>query len=95
MSQLAKRWSLKLFSELKRGSKIRILSAPSGYLHKETLAVYKKIIKRSRPVRINKIDEYGNPWYTVKFRRKNGDWEEHMLNVIDEDNNWKFVKPRR
>lgn len=79
--------------ELKIGDRVRIINIPGYgipdyYLHKGTRLVYKKIIARQRSVRISRIDECGDPWYTVKFRKKNGTIETHSLNVVATDNNW-------
>ena len=86
-------------SELKVGDKIKILSVPGEgipnyYIDKDTVRVYKKIIARKRPVRIYEIQD-GQPWYAVKFRRKNGKWEYHFLSVMDEDANWVPVKRKQ
>jgi hypothetical protein len=85
---------------LKVGDKIRIISVPGGgvpgyYIHKGTVRVYKKIIARKRAVRISEIDEGGTPWYTVKLRQKNGTWACNHLAVLEDDQNWVKVKPRR
>lgn len=64
------------------------------YLHSDTKYVFKKLIVRRRAVRIARIDEYGSPWYTCRFRMKNGRWEYHYLAICDFDNNWVRVKPR-
>ena len=83
--------------ELRIGDRVRITAipgegVPNYTLHRETRQVYPKIIARKRSVRISEIDEDGQPWYTVKFRRKNGKWEEHVLNIMDSDTNWVPVK---
>jgi len=85
---------------LKIGDKIRIVAipgegVPNYTLHRDTRRVYQKIIARKRPVRISEIDKDGLPWYTVRFRRKNGTWEEHILNVMDQDTNWVPVQKRK
>jgi hypothetical protein len=54
-----------------------------------------KLIARRRSVRIARIDEYGSPWYTCRFRTRGGKWEWHDLAVCKLDNNWVIVKPRR
>jgi hypothetical protein len=86
-------------SRLKVGDLVRITDvagngAKDYYLHPETRRVYKKIIARNRPVRINRI-AYGEPWYTVGFKRKDGSWEWHDLSVNDSDNNWEKVGAKR
>jgi hypothetical protein len=86
--------------DLMIGDRIRIIGIPGkgvpGYwLHPDTRRVFKKLIARGRSVRIAEIDEYGTPWYTVKFRLKNGRWGWNFLAVCDHDHNWVMVKPRR
>lgn len=73
---------------LKIGDKIRIVSIPSGYLHKDTRETYKKLIERNRSVRISSIDEFGQFWYNCRFKNENGNWIHHSLSVIKTDNNW-------
>jgi hypothetical protein len=84
-------------SQLKIGDKIRIIAVPGEgikdyYIHKHTIQTYKKIIARKRPVK--RIDEYGQPWYEVKFRHKKYGWEYHSLVIFPSDTNWVKVKPR-
>ena len=87
--------------ELKIGDRIRILSVPHGtdaeyyWISKDTVRVFKKIIARKRSVRISEIDEDGTPWYTCKFKRKNGTWEWHYMAVLEGDgDNWVKVKKK-
>lgn len=68
---------------------------PNYTIHKETVRVYKMIIARKRAVRIYKIDEWGCPWYAVKFRRKDGTWDDHWLNLMPGETNWVLVKKRK
>jgi len=81
--------------DLKVGDKIRIIGYPGEFdpdyfLHEETRAVYKKLMKRKGPVRIAYIED-GIPWY--KFRQKiDGQWAEECLAVLDGDNNWELVQ---
>ncbi len=87
-------------SKLKVGDRIRILCPPNecvqdyGYIHKDTVRIFKKIAARKRSVRIDRIDEYGTPWYSVRFRRKDGSWEYHCLNVMTGEANWVPVKKK-
>jgi hypothetical protein len=83
-------------SKLKVGDRIRITAVPGegipGYtIHKDTVRVYKKIMARKRSVRIREIDEYGSPWYMVKFK-KGKKWEYHFMVVAECDTNWVPVK---
>jgi hypothetical protein len=64
-------------------------------LHRDTRRVFKKLIARRRPVRIARIDEYGSPWYSCRFRMKDGRWEWHDLAVLEGEDNWIPVKTRR
>jgi hypothetical protein len=86
-------------SDLKVGDRIRIIKMPGEgvpgyYLHPDTGRVFKKLIARGWAVRIARVDEYGSPWYTCRFRLRKGQWESHHLAVCDLDNNWVMVKPR-
>jgi hypothetical protein len=86
-------------SSLKIGDKVQIQSIPGEsstvpiFLHEDTRIVYEKIIKRGTPVRISKIDEYGQPWYNVKFK-ENTEWEFHSLSITSNDKNWIKVEKR-
>jgi hypothetical protein len=84
---------------LKVGDRIRIIGVPGEgipnyVIHRETVRVYKKLIARKRSVRIREIDEYGVPWFTCKFKKRNGAWEWHSMAVMDSDKNWIPVRPR-
>ncbi len=86
-------------NELRVGDRIRITGVPGegipGYgIQPETVRVYKKLLARNRPVRIYEINEYGQPWFQCKFKRRNGIWEEHTLAIFDDDTNWVPVKKR-
>ncbi len=85
---------------LKIGDKIRIVAIPgenvANYcIHSETKKTYKKLIDRKRPVRINRVDEYGQPWYDFRFQKKNGSWERHTMCVMKDDDNWVKVQKRK
>jgi hypothetical protein len=84
-------------NKLKIGDKIRIIRVPGEgipnyYIHRDTVRVYKKIIARRQPVRINRIDEYGSRWFSCRFKMQNGTWEWNYLAVYEDDNNWVIVK---
>jgi hypothetical protein len=87
--------------KLKVGDRIRITGlcsyhTPSfeGTLPRETKQVWLKLAKRNRPVKIYKIDEYGQPWYRCKFRHKKYGWVYHELSVSIGEDNWVLVKDR-
>jgi hypothetical protein len=84
-------------NELKVGDRIRIVGLPRNYpvdLNPDTKRVLRKLISRRRPVTIDEIDEHA-PWYSCRFRMKNGKLEDHSLAVCDGDDNWVLVKRRR
>jgi hypothetical protein len=86
--------------KLRVGDRIRIVGIPGEgdpdyCILPETVRVYKKLIERRRPVRIYRLDEYGQPWFTCKFKRRNGTWEWHSLAVFREDDNWIRIEKRR
>jgi hypothetical protein len=85
-------------SDLKVGDRIRIIGIPGEgrpnyYLHPDTKRVFKKLIARAKSVRIDRIDAQG-PWYTCRFRMKNGHSETHFVAVALDDTNWVKVKRR-
>ena len=91
------------WKNLKVGDKIRIVSVP-GFISgkkvknytiaRETISAYKKLIARKRPVVISEIDEYGQPWFEFRLRKK-GKYIYHSMAVFKEDDNWVRVKPRK
>lgn len=83
--------------DLRVGDRIRINSNIPKYdcLPRETRRVWNKLSSRGRSVRINRIDEYGQPWYDCRFKMKDGSWEYHSLSVRDEDENWRVVQRRK
>jgi hypothetical protein len=88
--------------KLKIGDRIRIIGIPKGQMFKETREVFRKLAARKQPLRICEIDEYGQPWYRCRLRilRSPGQanrckWEEHSLAIMEGDDNWIKVKPRK
>jgi len=85
--------------KLKVGDCVRLVRMPSGIdapgytFHPETRRLYKRLIARNRPVRVFEIDDWGLPWISCRFRRKNGGWEYHAL-CIDDDS-WVLVRSRK
>jgi hypothetical protein len=85
--------------DLKTGDRIQITGVagegvPGYVILPETVRVFRKLTARRRSVRICEIDEHGNPWYTCRFKKRNGKWEEHSLAVYDLDGNWRPVQRR-
>jgi hypothetical protein len=74
-----------LWRALKAGDRIRLVEFPpefSGeayYVHRDTMQVYRKLLSRGRPIRVQKVDENGIPWVECRFRLKDGRWEWHWL----------------
>jgi len=66
---------------------------PNHTFFKETRTLYKKLIKRRRPLRIFKVDEYNIPWINCRLKSANGKWEHHTLAVNDDS--WVLVKSRK
>jgi hypothetical protein len=85
-------------SQLKVGDRIWITAAPGegveGYhLFSDTLRVYRKIIKRHRPVRICKI-HHGFPWFRV-VETYRGKRQVHSLCILPGETNWRPVKRKK
>ena len=84
--------------KLRLGDRVRLVRLPSEwnnsryYVPPCTRRLYKKLIARRRSVRVYEIDEYGRPWISCRFPRKNGKWEYHALSV--DDDSWVKVKKR-
>jgi hypothetical protein len=76
-----------LWRELRVGDRIRFVEYPREFLrpgyfiHRETVRVYRKLLKRKRPLSVWEIDEYGAPWVACRFRLRNGKYEHHTLKV--------------
>ena len=65
-----------------------------GYnIHRQTMWLYRQILKRGRPMRICFIDEWGLPYVHCRFRRKNGGWRHDWLG-LDKDG-WALVELRK
>jgi len=87
----------KCTKSLKVGDRILITSVPIGvgtpnyHIDPDTLRVFNKLVKRDSPVRIRHIDEWGEPWYRCRFKKKNGKFEWHDLAVAKDDKNWRRI----
>jgi len=84
---------------LKLGDRIRIVRLPpewktaNYHVTRSTREVFRRLIARRRPIRINEIDERGLPWIRCQFIGRTGRKEIHFL-VID-DGCWVRVIPRK
>ena len=90
---------------LKLGDRIRIIAIPTGDaaqaadamrrgdpLFQWTMRILQRLADRKDIVRIDAIDEYGQPWFSYQFRNKRGAWEHHTLVVMDADS-WEPLPP--
>jgi hypothetical protein len=87
-------------TKLRIGDRIRILSVLGAgnknyTIPPETKRAYRKLIARRRSVRICKIDEYGHPWFSFRFKGKDATWEHHWMVIFPEGGNWVPVKHRQ
>ena len=101
-SELDKRSRRGKLVTLRVGTKIKIRKVPAGDLRSEkrekkkglkdagwTAEVIRAIIKENKPVKIEEIDEYGNPWFRARIKR-NGRTEEHYLAVMETES-WQVI----
>lgn len=81
--------------DLKVGDRLRITGVPTNYkVPPLTEKVFKQLAARKRSVRINKVDENGIAWYSCKFKRPDGTWVYHDIDVLPGEDNWVLVKKR-
>lgn len=84
---------------LQVGERVRIVRLPTvwktaQYKVSRTMRdVYRRLIARRRPVRIDEIDMRGLPWIRCQFKDRSGQMEYHFL-VLD-DGSWVRVVPRK
>ena len=82
---------------LKIGERIRILSVPAADLEQRsreirdgledagwTADTIERIIRQDPVVTIDRIDEYGQPWFNYEFVDANGVVEEHTLAIMED-----------
>ena len=90
-------------STLKVGDRIRILSVPTADavdaaakmrradpFAQWTMRILQRLADRKDIVRIDTIDEYGQPWFSYHFRNKRGAWEYHSLAIMEPDS-WELI----
>ena len=84
---------------LKVGDRVRLVHFPIEYLprytlHADTRRLYKYLLRRKRPVLVDRIDELGLPWIRCQLRGRNGRMEHHGL-LIGTESGWVKVKRRK
>jgi hypothetical protein len=85
-------------TKLKVGDRIRLLCVPAADLKQRerelrecagyagwTADTIERILRQDPFVRIDRIDEYGQPWFNYTLVDRDGVAEEHTLVVIDDD----------
>jgi hypothetical protein len=89
---------------LRVGDRIRLLRVPEADLRQReqelrdgtelaglTADTIERIIAINPVVTIDKIDEYGCPWFRVELIADDGEIEYHALTVMD-DESWEYEK---
>ena len=85
--------------DLRVGDRIRIVRLPTAWGQRGyhvppcTRRLYMRLIQRRRPVRVYRIDDWGLPWIACRFRRRNGAWVYHFLDINDDS--WVRVRKRQ
>ncbi len=72
-------------TKLKIGDRIRLLRVPAGESSRWTKVTIGAIIRQDPVVTIDRIDEYGQPWFNYNLARPNGRVAEHTLAVMEDD----------
>ena len=75
--------------ELRVGDRVRPVADPPewelpGYhLPAETRDLWRLLVDRGRPLRIDEVDAWGAPWVRCRVRRPGGGWEHHSLAITE------------
>jgi hypothetical protein len=83
---------------LKVGDRVRFIALPDEWarpdfwVHRESVAFMKAMVRRTWPSRIVKIDEFGYPWITARMRVR-GRIHFHSW-LITESTGWRPVRRR-
>jgi hypothetical protein len=84
---------------LKVGDRVRFVAIPTEWSQPDFTvqpcdrSFMKKMICRTWPSRIDKIDEYGQPWISARIREKDGKFHFHSW-AIFESTGWRLVNRR-
>ncbi len=73
-------------TKLKIGDRIRLTRVPAG-VSRWTATTIRAILRQDPVVTIDRIDEYGQPWFNYNLARPNGRVAELTLAVMD-DESW-------
>ena len=72
-------------TKLKIGDRICLLRVPAGGFSRWTIVTIEAIIRQNPVVTIDRIDEYGHPWFSYNLVRPNGRIAEHWLAIVEDD----------
>ncbi|MCA9588103.1 MAG: hypothetical protein KC657_22425 [Myxococcales bacterium] len=91
------------YRQLRPGDRIRLLAVPQTDLDQRvrekrngledagwTADTIERILAQDPVVTIDRIDEYGYPWFEYVLLSDGGDREYHSIMVLD-DHSWEFV----
>ena len=100
-SRLPQKWLMsEQWRKLRPGDRVRLLSIPKSDLEQRareqrdgvelagwTADTLERILKISPVVTIDRVDEFGAPWFDCKVETNNGEIEFHSLTITD-DESW-------
>lgn len=91
------------WTKLRPGDRIRLLRVPAADLAQReseiargaemagwTADTLERILATDPVVTIDRVDEYGAPWFDVELKTADGETEYHSLVVVDEDS-WEYL----
>ena len=67
-------------------------SRPGFWVHRESVAFMRALIRRARPSRVAEIDEYGQPWIRARLWLR-GRLHHHSWGIM-ESSGWRLVGRR-
>ena len=84
---------------IRAGDFIRIVRLPGAFdepgyrVHPDTRRVFRRLLRRGRPLRVFDVDRQGLPWVRCQFRGRDGRWIYHSLAV--EPDAWVKVRKQK
>ena len=91
------------YTLLRVGDRIRLLRVPENVLRTRdweihdgledaggTADTFERILRQDPVVTINRIDEYGQPWFDDDLKVADGNVEEHTIAIHDSDS-WEMA----